>query len=181
MMRSWKRKFDWSFRVISFLLMKTNSNWFLTLSERSDDLFRRRQCTCMHGGENLKALLLSTSQLCLSHQFSWFLSGSTRFVLIKSNTNSSFIHSLKITNSRRITSRFFNNSDSLKTVQNVTILVFATFCQISPSKHLKIRVQHIPISHQMWHLQRSINSTLIVNYRIHSGRFVNQSSSSRFA
>ena len=72
MMRSWKRKFDWSFRVISFLLMKTNSNWFLTLSERSDELFRRRQCTCMHGGENLKALLLSTSQLCLSHQFSWF-------------------------------------------------------------------------------------------------------------
>ena len=181
MMRSWKRKFDWSFRVISFLLMKTNSNWFLTLSERSDELFRRRQCTCMHGGENLKALLLSTSQLCLSHQFSWF---SVRINPICSNQKQYkfFIYSfLKITNSRRITSRFFNNSDSLKTVQNVTILVFATFCQISPSKHLKIRVQHIPISHQMWHLQRSINSTLIVNYRIHSGRFVNQSSSSRFA
>ena len=49
------------------LIIKTK-NWFLTLSERSDELFRRLQCTCMHGGKNLKARLLP-AQFCLSHQF----------------------------------------------------------------------------------------------------------------
>ena len=68
MMRSKENLICHSSQFSDLLLIIKTKNWFLTLSERSDELFRRLQCTCMHGGENLKARLLP-AQFCLSHQF----------------------------------------------------------------------------------------------------------------